>query len=196
MRRPRRIAALAAAGLPGALCLPGAALAAEGMPQLDFGNPLTTSQVVWGAIIFVVLYILVSRWTLPQVSSVLEQRAAKLESDLETARAMKAESDRAIAEMTTASARARSEAQASINEAVDRAKQEAAAQAATLNERLEAQLRAAEESIGRARSAAMNALRQVATETAVSVLARLTGSAPDERTVEGAVDAALAGRGR
>ena len=30
------------------------------MPQLDFTTPLTTSQVVWGAIIFVVLYILLS----------------------------------------------------------------------------------------------------------------------------------------
>ena len=27
------------------------------MPQLDFANPLTTCQVVWGAMIFAVLYI-------------------------------------------------------------------------------------------------------------------------------------------
>ena len=28
---------------------------AQGMPQLDFKNPLTTSQVVWGVLIFIVL---------------------------------------------------------------------------------------------------------------------------------------------
>ena len=39
------------------------------MPQLDFANPLTTSQVVWGAIIFVVLYVLLSRIGLPKVGA-------------------------------------------------------------------------------------------------------------------------------
>ena len=192
MPRPSRIAALAFA----ALCAPGMAMAAEGMPQLDFANPLTTSQVVWGAIIFIVLYILVSRWALPQVSRVLDQRAATLEADLEAAHAMKAKSTDAVTELTATIARARSEAQAAINAAVDRAKQEAAAQAAVLNERLEAQLREAEERIAQARGSAMSALRQVATETATTVLQRLTGTAPDTRAVEGAVGGALAARGR
>ena len=31
---------------------------AQGMPQLDFANPLTLSQVVWGAIIFIVFLLL------------------------------------------------------------------------------------------------------------------------------------------
>ena len=47
-----------------------AAEAGKGMPQLDFANPLTRAQVVWGAIIFLVLYVLLSRWALPQVASV------------------------------------------------------------------------------------------------------------------------------
>jgi F-type H+-transporting ATPase subunit b len=192
MPRPSRIAAIASA----ALCAPGMAMAAEGMPQLDFGNPLTTSQVVWGAIIFIVLYVLLSRWALPQVSRVLDQRAATLEADLEAAHAMKAKSTEAVAELTATTARARAEAQAAINAAVDRAKQEAAAQAAVLNERLEAQLQAAEQRIGEARGSAMSALRQVATETASTVILRLTGTAPDTSTVEGAVGSALTARGR
>ncbi|MBN9562144.1 MAG: hypothetical protein J0H14_15665 [Alphaproteobacteria bacterium] len=192
MRRPSRIAAIATA----ALCLPGMAMAAEGMPQLDFANPLTTSQVVWGAIIFIILYILVSRWALPQVSSVLDQRAATLEADLEAAHAMKTKSTEAVTELTATIARARAEAQAAINAAVDRAKQEAATQTAALNERLERQLQEAEQRIGEARSAAMSALRQVATETTTTVIQRLTGTAPDTRAIEGAVGSALAARGR
>ena len=65
------------------------------MPQLDFANPLTTSQVVWGAIIFVVLYILLSRVALPQVAAVIEERARHIAADLETAQAAKARSDEA-----------------------------------------------------------------------------------------------------
>ena len=58
---------LVAACLP---MLPVAAMA-KGMPQLDFSTPLTTSQVVWGALIFIVLYIMLSRTGLPMVASVL-----------------------------------------------------------------------------------------------------------------------------
>ena len=169
---------------------------AEGMPQLDFKNPLTTSQVVWGAVIFVVLYIMLSRWTLPQVGRVLDQRAAAIEADLETARMSKATADSAVAEMTDATSRARAEAQTEINAAVDQAKQAAAAQTAELDARLEVQLKAAEDRIAEQRTAAMGALRQVATDTATTIIGRLTGSAPNTQAVEGAVGAALAARGQ
>ena len=81
MRLPALLAAL--------LLLPAAAMA-EGMPQLDFANPLTTSQVVWGAVIFIVLYLLLSRVGLPRVGAVLEERARHIASDLETAQARSA----------------------------------------------------------------------------------------------------------
>ena len=77
-----------------ALLLPTAAKAA-GMPQLDFANPLTTSQVVWGAIIFAVLYIVLSRIALPKVGAVIEERARHIAADLETAQAAKARADEA-----------------------------------------------------------------------------------------------------
>ena len=79
---PLRLALLAA------LLLPPAAARAEGMPQLDFANPLTTSQVVWGAIIFALLYVLLSRIGLPKVGAVLEERARHIAADLETAQAV------------------------------------------------------------------------------------------------------------
>ncbi len=191
--RPLRPAAvLIPAGLA---CLPQAAVA-QGMPQLDFHNPLTIGQVGWGAVIFVVFLILCWLWGLPQVSSVLERRAAAIAADLDTARNAKAEADHAVAEMTEASVRARAEAQASINKALDAAKQKAAAQAAALNEKLEAQLQEAETRIGEARQSAMRALREVATETAETVIARLTGTPPEPARLQRAVETVLAGRGQ
>ncbi len=178
-----------------AMCWPGVA-AAAGMPQLDFANPLTTSQVVWGVVIFILLYVTLSRWALPQVGAVLDQRAASIEADLGTARAVKSTADAAIVEMTTAIERARAEAQTAINTAVDHAKQAAAVQAAEQDARLEAQLRAAEASIGAARAAAMGALRQVATDTATAILGKLTGRAPDPQRLAGAVGAALTAQGQ
>jgi len=189
-----RIVSLTGAGLAASLVLPTAAMA-KGMPQLDFKNPLTFSQVVWGAIIFVALYLLLSRSGLPLVASVLEERAATISRDLDSARSAKAMADADMAEADQATAKARAEAQGSINAAVEEAKKAAAIQAEALNARLEKQLADSEMQIASARASAMSALRQVATETADTVVARLTGVSPDTHQLNGAIGSALAARG-
>ncbi len=186
----RRIAPLVLAGG----LLPAGAMAA-GMPQLDFANPLTLSQVVWGAIIFIVLYIVLSRFALPRVGEVLEARASHIARDLEAARTSKERADTGMAEATQAIAKARAEAQAAVNAALDEAKAAAAAQAETLNAQLDARLQAAEAQIGQARTQAMGALRQVASDTAAEVVSRLTGTAPDQGRVANTVGAVMASRG-
>ncbi len=169
---------------------------AEGMPQLDFKSPLTLSQVYWGAAIFALLYILLSRVGLPKVGAVIEQRAVHIAADLEAARAQKAQADAAVAELTATMQRSRAAAQGEINQAVDQAKAAAAEQATALNARLETQLKTAESRINEARAAAMSALNQVATETAATVIARLTGMSSDPQRINAAVGAALAARGQ
>jgi F-type H+-transporting ATPase subunit b len=182
------------------LLAPSVAFAAEepaksgGMPQLDFANPLTTSQIVWMVIIFAVLYLLLSRWALPQVGEVVEKRAGMIAADLETARQAKAEADAAVEELTVATRKAHADAQSQIAAALAEAKAAAAKQAEEMNRRLEAQLSEAEGRIQAARQSAMGALRQVAAETASSVVARLTGQAPAPEAVDGAVGQALAAR--
>jgi F-type H+-transporting ATPase subunit b len=191
MKHLGRIIPLSLIGLP----LLSVAANAAGMPQLDFNTPLTISQVIWGVIIFVVLYVVLSRQGLPLVESVLEERAGHIARDLEGARAAKATADAGLAEAAAATAKARADAQASIAAAVDEAKKAAAAQAEALNARLEARLQDAEAQIHQARAAAMGALRQVATETAATVVTRLTGSAPDAGRLEQAVGSAISARG-
>ncbi len=189
----RLLAAIILAGLP---LTPRAAMAAEGMPQLDFANPLTIAQVVWGAVIFFALYRLLSGWALPKVGEVLEHRAATITADLEAAREAKEAADAAVAEMTETTAKARHDAQAEINAAVAKAKAETDAQTATLDARLEAQLAEAEQRIAATRAAALASLRGVATETATALVARLTGWPAESARVDAAVGAALAARGQ
>ncbi|HVY17683.1 MAG TPA: hypothetical protein VHB27_20860 [Rhodopila sp.] len=168
---------------------------AVGMPQLDLANPLTTAQVVWGAIIFIVLYILLARGGLPRVASVLDERAAKISADLDAARAAKAKADADSAQALTAQKQARADAQNAINAAVNEAKAAAASQAETLNARLDKQLHDAEAQIAQARVSAMGAVRQVATETASLVVSRLSGVPANAAAVDKAVGAAMATRG-
>lgn len=165
------------------------------MPQLDFQNPLTIAQVVWMALIFGALYFALARSALPQIASVLDHRTSRIDGDLDSARLAKAEADAAVAELTEATRRAGTEAQAAIAAAVAQAKAEAAEQAREASTRLDAQLHEAEQRIQAARTQAMGALRDVATETAAAVVARLTGQPADNDAVGTAVGHALAARG-
>jgi F-type H+-transporting ATPase subunit b len=176
------------------LCVPAAARA-QGMPQLNFSNPLTVDQVAWGAAIFVIFFLLCWKWGLPLVANVLDERSATIAADLDRARGGKAQADAAADEMTRTVAKARADAQGAINAAVDAAKRDAAARSAELDQRLETQLREAESRIAEARGAAMRALRQVAAETASSMIVRLTGNPADPARIEGAIGVAIAARG-
>lgn len=188
------------AAVPAVTLLPVVAFAQEqteheGMPQLNFANVLTTSQVVWMVIVFAGFYVLLSRWALPQVATVVEARASSIAADLEVARAAKAESDSAAREVAQATRDANAKAQAQIAEAVAQAKAEAAARLEISNKRLDEQLALAEAQITATTQSAMGALRQVAADTAASVIERLTGQEATSEVVDAAVASALAARG-
>jgi F-type H+-transporting ATPase subunit b len=173
---------------------PGIALAEGGLPQLDFANKLTTYQVVWGVVIFAILYVLASRTALPKVEAVLQERARRIAGDLEDAKDAKARADAGIQAVADATARARAEVQTAISTALESSKQAAAVQSAALNERLDRQLKEAESQIAAARGEALAALPGVATDTAIALITRLTGSAPDAARLSGAINAAMAAR--
>jgi F-type H+-transporting ATPase subunit b len=185
----RRIAATIAA-----VIAPCPAFAQSNMPQMDFSNPLTTSQVVWMVIILVALYLVLSRWGLPEIGKVLEHRAQTIGADLETARAAKAAADQAVAELNKTMNQARAAAQAEIAKAVAEAKATALAQSQALAAKLDAQLEASEAQITAARTAALAAIKPVAAEAATEILARLTGKTPTNAALTPQIDAAYAAR--
>jgi F-type H+-transporting ATPase subunit b len=191
MKRAFRYAVAATAAMSMAS---GSALA-DTMPQLQFGNKLLTAQVIWGALIFAVFYWAVSRIGLPKVAGILEMRADTIARDLNQARDARANADRAVDELSAARKKAYADSQAAIASALEKAKADAAARAAEQEVKLDAQLAESERRIHAARSAAMGALREVASETACSVITRLTGRAPDSGAVNTAVSQALAERG-
>jgi F-type H+-transporting ATPase subunit b len=166
---------------------------AVGMPQLDFTNPLTKWQVVWGAVIFALLYFILSRSALPRVASVLEARQGRIDGDLEAARHAKAQADRAIEEVRSSRRAAIAEAQANLDRVVGEAREEAAKRAREMNARLEADLAGAEQRIAAERERALGSLREIAADTAQLLVERVTGQPADRRIVETRVDGALSG---
>jgi F-type H+-transporting ATPase subunit b len=145
------------------------------------------SQLVWLALTFVLLYVLMSRLALPRVGAILEARSKRISDDLAAANRAKEQSDAAHAAYEKSLADARSRAQAIAAETHQ--KQVAGAEAT--NKRLEGELHeklaAAERSIASTRSSAMSNVGSIASDTAAAIVERLIGQAPAQHEVAAAV---------
>lgn len=164
-----------------------------GMPQLNFANPLTIAQVVWLFVIFGLLVFIAAHYLLPPVAEVLENRRARIASDLDAARDARAEAEAAEAGQRDSTARARAEAQASVAAAAQAAQADSQRRAEVLAERLNAQIAEAETRIGAARDSAMGALCEAATDATEALVKRLSGL-EDRAAVAAAVQRELAAR--
>jgi F-type H+-transporting ATPase subunit b len=161
------------------------------MPQFD----ATTfpSQLIWLAITFVLLYLVLSRVALPRIASVLEERQKRIGGDLEKAEELKAEAEQVLAEHEAAMAETRAGAQ----DLIRAAKEEMAAESARRSDELAARIAAtaaeAEGRIDAARKAALANIRDIAVEVAQDAAKRLIDSDIDRGEAEAAVDAAQGG---
>jgi F-type H+-transporting ATPase subunit b len=146
-----------------------------------FDKQTFPSQVLWLALTFVALYLLMSRIALPRIDSILERRRVRISGDLTEAQRLKGESDAAIAAYEKSLAEARGRAQAVANESRQRQAAEAEAARKALDVMLNARIAEAESRIAATKSAAMTNVRGIATEAAAAIVERLIGIAPANR---------------
>ena len=145
------------------------------------------SQLVWLAIAFVLLYVLMSRLALPRVASIIEDRQKRIADDLADAGRLKQESDAAVAAYEKALADARARAQTIANETREKQQAQADATRKTLEAGLNAKLADAEKSIAATKQAAMANVRAIAEDAARAIIERLIGTAPNDKAVAEAV---------
>jgi F-type H+-transporting ATPase subunit b len=145
------------------------------------------SQLVWLALTFVLLYVIMSKVALPRIGSILQVRAKHIADDLAAANSYKDKSDAAHTAYEKALADARSRAQGIAGATREKQAQEAE----ELQQRLEAQLHerltAAEKSIAQTRASAMGNVHSIAADTAASIVQRLIGQVPADADIAGAV---------
>jgi F-type H+-transporting ATPase subunit b len=159
-----------------------------------FQSQTFASQLVWLAIAFVLLYILMSRLALPRVGAVIESRQKRIADDLADASRLKTESDAAVAAYEKALADARARAQGIANETRERQLAEAEARRKALEDQLNAKLADAERAIATTKKAAMANVQAIAEEATRAIVERLIGEKPNDKSVAAAVADALKGR--
>lgn len=164
--------------------------AAGGLPQLDFST--FPNQIFWLVVTLVVIYLILTRVALPRISAVLAERQGTITNDIAAAEELKLKAQQAEAAYDKALAEARSEAQKIAAEA--RAEIQADLDAAMAKADAEISARSAESEarIAEIRDGAMDAVKEVARDTAKEVVSALGGKA-DARAITSAVTSRMKG---
>jgi len=163
-----------------------------GKPQFPpFNTETFASQLIWLAIFFVALYVIISRLAIPRIGGIVDARRDRVEGDIAEASRLKEQSDAALKAYEKSLADARGRAQALANETRERLNSEAEQARRSLEAELNARLARAEGVIAATKTAAMTNVQGIAIETAVAIVERLIGTAPSGGAAEAAVAEAL-----
>ena len=158
-----------------------------GLPQFEFQHWF--GQIVWLIVLFLVLYLLISKVFAPRMRGVIDERASTIANAVETARQVQteaaAQAEVAKAEVAEARATSRSLATAAKTRVADEAARRGAAEEAVVN----ARIAEAETAIGKTRDAAMTNVTTIAADTAAAIVERLTGT----KAAAGEIAAAVKG---
>jgi F-type H+-transporting ATPase subunit b len=166
---------------------PGHAAAQSDFPPFD--PQYWAPQIIWLAIVFGALYLLMSRIALPRVSGILEMRRAKIEGDLATAHKARADADLAAAAHDKQLADARAKAQETAQQTQARLTAEGDAKRKALEADLNAKLAAAETQIAATKTRAMTNVEEIARDTATAIVEHITGTPADRNRIAAAVTA-------
>ncbi len=162
------------------------------MPQLDVAS--YAPQLVWLAISFVLLYLLMARVALPRIGDVLEGRRKRREDNLAKAEGFQREAEQVAESYEAALARSRDSAHTKVAEAVEAAKRRAEVEVARFDAELRTRTEEAEAAIARARAGALADAAAIAAEAARLAAEKVAGLHVDEDEAREAAEAARRAR--
>jgi len=146
---------------------------AGGLPQL---NPADFSpQLIWLALTFVVLYLILARVALPRIGEVLDERRDRVQRDLDAAERFKADTDKALAAYEKALSDAHGKASSMAKDMRDKLTAESNKERAQVESELAAKLTEAEGRIANTKAKALQSVNDIAAETASAVVGKLLG---------------------
>ena len=151
------------------------------------------SQLLWLVIAFVALYALMSRWALPRVGAIIENRQQRIAGDVAQAGRLKQDSEAALAAYEKALADARARAQAIANETRDKQAAAAEARRKTLEDELNARIAESEKSIAATKLVVLCFVCGFVVVVLCVFVVLLVGFASNEQVVRDAVGSVLKG---
>jgi F-type H+-transporting ATPase subunit b len=138
-----------------------------------FDRTTFAPQLVWLAITLALLYILLSRFTLPRIGEVIEERNERVQRDLDEAERLKSETEMAIADYEQALAQAKGNASAIAKATRDKLASEVDIERSRVESSLGEKIALAEKQIAETKAKALSNVGEIAAEVASAVVAKL-----------------------
>lgn len=180
-------------GAHGAAPAEGGEHSKGGLPQLDFAT--YAPQIFWMAIIFFILYMVMSKKALPDIGNIVEGRRDLIDTNLKSAESFRAEAEtiRASYEKNIESARA--SALKAVQDVELAAKKKAAEQSDAFRKKADESIKGAEERVLVQKDKAMGEMKNVAAEVASVAAEKITGVGTDMQNAKAIVDS-IAGKAK
>ena len=151
------------------------------MPQLDFSTFLP--QIFWLFISLSFLYIVLSRYALPRVSDVIEERKDIIAQDIDSAKKFSSETDLAIEELNMKLSEAKINSQSLMNNSLQEIKESNEEKKAILLKEINDDIVAAEAKIQEKREESLSEISSVSEDIAIEMLGNLSIGEIDKEKV-------------
>jgi F-type H+-transporting ATPase subunit b len=165
--------------------VPGDAQGGGTLPQLDTST--YPSQLLWLAITFGALYLLLSKVLLPKISNAIETRQSRIAADLAQAEQLNDDARKASDAYDAALADARAKANAIAQENRAKVLSELDAEQSKVDAELAEKLAKAEKQIASTRDKAMGEVEGIASQLVEDVVNELTGAKPSAAAIKAAI---------
>ncbi len=157
-----------------------------GLPQLDPSS--FTSQAFWLVLIFVAIYLFFSRKALPDISSVVENRAERIKSDLDSAAILKEEVELLQKSYEDNLESTRKKSVILFKEIEDSIKAKTEKHNEAFQEHSSKKIAKLESAIEKARISTMNDMGDIAADVAVTAAEKIIGVRADAKSVRDVVN--------
>lgn len=152
-----------------------------------FNTDTFAPQLVWLALTFGLLYVVLSRVALPRIADVIDERANRIKRDLDAAERLNAETDKAIAGYEDTLAIAKAKAGELARETRAKLAADTEREKASIEASLAAKAADAEARIQAMKSKALSSVNDIAVTTAAAIVGQLTGTEPGPEEVKRAL---------
>ena len=151
------------------------------MPQLDFSTFLP--QIFWLFISLSFLYIVLSRYALPRVSDVIEERKDIIAQDIDSAKKYSSETDLAIEELNMKLSEAKINSQSLMNDSLQKIKKSNEEKKALLFKEINDDILAAEAEIQEKKEKSLSEISSISEDIAIEMLENLSIGKIDKEKV-------------
>ena len=158
----------------------------RGMPQL---NPeFWVSQIFWLSLTFGILYIVLSKITLPKISANLELRKSQIQENIEAAEKQKESSVTKLKEYDEIILKSKLEAKNIFKNAREKVIKDINSKKETLDKQIDEEIIVAEKEIEIMRNSASEKINKIAIETSADLVKKLIGAEVNSSSISAIVN--------